>query len=279
MGFHLPLTLLVIPAVFPFYWTAISSLTSEAGLFALNPTLAPGAFSGEFYGRLVLRTALLRSFANSLIGASATVALVSVFVAYALARFRGGEPFALSLPVGQMFPSIPLIVIMSQLKLLGSDAGLVIACLTFALPCTAWVLRGYFMGMPEELEEAALIDGCSRMGGGRARVRLSDGHHPRGAVLHPGVALHYRRDHRRRGEVLTSPGAVLAQVLPEEREDLVPAIHGLLLPVGRAVVVEEGMACAVVAVERVDFAVPLQFRLVDVHLLGRGGGVVVTEDP
>jgi ABC-type glycerol-3-phosphate transport system permease component len=172
-GFYILLTLLVIPAVFPFYWMAISSVKPEAELFALRPTLAPGTFSAEFYTRLLFRTPFVRYFANSLIVSGVTMVLVcavAIFAAYALARFRfrGREPFALSMLLGQMFPSvllaIPLFVILSQLGLLDSFVGLILAYLTFALPFTAWMLRGYFMGIPEDLEEAAMIDGCSRLG-------------------------------------------------------------------------------------------------------------------
>ena len=180
LGLYVLLIALVVPAVFPFYWMAISSIKPEAELFAVNPTLAPGTFSAEFYTRLLVGTPFWRYFLNSLIVAGLTMALVcvvAVFAAYALARFRfaGREPFALSLLIGQMFPSvllaIPLFVIMSQLGLLDSYVALVIAYLTFALPFTTWMLRGYFMTVPEDLEEAAMIDGCSRMGA-MARITL-----------------------------------------------------------------------------------------------------------
>jgi ABC-type glycerol-3-phosphate transport system permease component len=174
LGLYVLLIALVVPAVFPFYWMAISSIKPEAELFAVNPTLAPGTFSAEFYTRLLVGTPFWRYFLNSLIVAGLTMALVcvvAVFAAYALARFR----FALSLLIGQMFPSvllaIPLFVIMSQLGLLDSYVALVIAYLTFALPFTTWMLRGYFMTVPEDLEEAAMIDGCSRMGA-MARITL-----------------------------------------------------------------------------------------------------------
>jgi multiple sugar transport system permease protein/raffinose/stachyose/melibiose transport system permease protein len=173
LGFYALLIALVVPAVFPFYWMAISSIKPEPELFAVSPSLAPGTFSTEFYDRLLIGTPFWRYFLNSLIVAGATMVLVcvvAVFAAYALARFRFGarEPFALSLLIGQMFPSvllaIPLFVILSQVGLLDSYAGLVVAYLTFALPFTTWMLRGYFMSVPEDLEEAAMIDGCSRMG-------------------------------------------------------------------------------------------------------------------
>src|SRR5262249_20444311 len=126
LGFYLLLSVLALPAIFPFYWMAISSVKPEAELFSLSPTLAPGTFSGAFYTRLLFDTPFLRYFANSLIVAGATMALVCVvaaLAAYALARFhfRGREPLAMTLLVGQMFPSIllaiPLFVILSQVGL------------------------------------------------------------------------------------------------------------------------------------------------------------------
>ena len=121
LGFYILLTSLLVPAFFPFYWMFISSLKTEAELFSLNPTLLPTTVSGEFYTRLLVKTAFLRYFANSLIVASLTmimVVIVAVLAAYALARFRfhGSEFFALFLLIGQMFPSILLaIAIMATL--------------------------------------------------------------------------------------------------------------------------------------------------------------------
>jgi ABC-type glycerol-3-phosphate transport system permease component len=170
---------LSVIALFPFYWMLVSSFKTEAELFELQPTLVPMNPSVEFYGRLVTGTPFLRYFLNSTIVSLVTTSLVIVvatLAAYSLARFRfrGREPFALSMLVGQMFPSvllaIPIFVILSQIGLLDSFVGLVMAYVTFALPFCTWMLRGHFMNVPLELEESAMIDGATRLG---AMVRIT----------------------------------------------------------------------------------------------------------
>jgi ABC-type glycerol-3-phosphate transport system permease component len=173
VAFQLLMIALVVPAIFPFYWMLVSSFKTEPELFELTPTLFPQHPSVGFYTRLLVGTPFMRYFLNSGIVAIATTALVIVvatLAAYSLARFRHPlrEPFALSMLVGQMFPSvllaIPIFLIISGLGLLNSYVGLVAAYITFALPFCTWMLRGYFMTVPIELEDAAMIDGCSRLG-------------------------------------------------------------------------------------------------------------------
>ena len=170
---------LAIVTLFPFYWMVVSSFKTEAELFELQPTLVPMHPSVDFYDRLITGTPFLRYFLNSAIVSLVTTSLVIVvatLAAYSLARFqfRGREPFALSMLVGQMFPSvllaIPIFVILSQIGLLNSFVGLVMAYVTFALPFCTWMLRGHFMNVPLELEESAMIDGATRLG---AMVRIT----------------------------------------------------------------------------------------------------------
>ncbi|MFN8525943.1 MAG: carbohydrate ABC transporter permease [Chloroflexota bacterium] len=170
---------LVVVMLFPFYWMVVSSLKTDAELFELKPTLFPMSPSLGFYERLIVGTPFIRYFVNSGIVALVTTGLVIVaatLAAYSLARFRfvGREPFALSMLVAQMFPSvllaIPIFVILSQLGLLNSFLGLVMAYVTFALPFCTWMLRGHFMNVPVELEESAMIDGATRLG---ALVRIT----------------------------------------------------------------------------------------------------------
>jgi ABC-type glycerol-3-phosphate transport system permease component len=179
VGWYALMTGLSVIALFPFYWMVVSSFKTEAELFELQPTLVPMNPSVDFYVRLISGTPFTRYFLNSAIVSLVTTSLVIVvatLAAYALARFRfrGREPFALSMLVGQMFPSvllaIPIFVILSQIGLLDSFVGLVMACVTFALPFCTWMLRGHFMNVPLELEESAMIDGATRLG---AMVRIT----------------------------------------------------------------------------------------------------------
>jgi ABC-type glycerol-3-phosphate transport system permease component len=179
VGWYALMIGLVVVALFPFYWMVVSSFKTEAELFELQPTLIPTTPSIDFYERLLVGTPFLRYFINSGIVSLVTTTLVIVvatLAAYSLARFRfrGREPFALSMLVGQMFPSvllaIPIFVILSQIGLLNSFVGLVMAYVTFALPFCTWMLRGHFMNVPLELEESAMIDGATRLG---AMVRIT----------------------------------------------------------------------------------------------------------
>ena len=179
VGWYALMCGLVVVMLFPFYWMLVSSFKTDAELFELTPTLIPTTPSVGFYERLLVGTPFVRYFVNSTIVSLVTTTLVIVvatLAAYSLARFqfRGREPFALSMLVGQMFPSvllaIPLFVILSQLGLLNSYLGLVMAYVTFALPFCTWMLRGHFMAVPIELEEAAMIDGATRLG---AMVRIT----------------------------------------------------------------------------------------------------------
>ncbi|MGQ9779575.1 MAG: carbohydrate ABC transporter permease, partial [Bacillota bacterium] len=96
--------------------------------------------------------------------------ILSTFAAYGLARFkfRGRNFFSMGLLVTQMFPPvlliIPIYLIMINLRLVNTYAALVITYCTFAVPFSTWMLYGYFETLPAELEEAALVDGCSRLG-------------------------------------------------------------------------------------------------------------------
>lgn len=110
-------------------------------------------------------------FVNSLIVSSAgsLVALViGSLAAYSIARFRTGEPtLRLSMLSTQMLPPIalviPIFLIMNVIKLWDTMTGLILAYLSFNLPYTVWILVSFFQNIPIEIEEAAMIDGCSRI--------------------------------------------------------------------------------------------------------------------
>ena len=95
--------------------------------------------------------------------------VVAMFAGYGISRFRfhGRFFFSALLIVVQMFPSmlllIPMYMIMSKLGLLNTHLSMIIAYTTFAMPFCAWMIKGYFDTIPVSLEEAARIDGCSRL--------------------------------------------------------------------------------------------------------------------
>jgi multiple sugar transport system permease protein len=163
----------------PFAWLLIASLSSEAALLKVPLQWIPSHLSLHRYSQIFsspqgtifgnFRASLL----NSVIVASATVAIsitVGVFGAYAFARlrFRGQRASLLLFLSTYMVPPIalviPLYLIMVRLHLLNTRLGLIIVYCTFATPFVLWIMGNYFQTIPRDLEDAARIDGCSRIG-------------------------------------------------------------------------------------------------------------------
>jgi multiple sugar transport system permease protein len=163
--------LLVLATAFPFYWAIAASLTPEARLFQA-PSLVPIPPVLEHYRALFDERNFWIPIRNSLIVAGTTsvfCVLVGSFCAYALARldFRfKGVILGFILAV-TMFPQIsivsPLYLLLRALHLINTYPGLILPYMTFAMPLTVWLLVGFFRQLPAELEEAAIVDGASRM--------------------------------------------------------------------------------------------------------------------
>jgi ABC-type glycerol-3-phosphate transport system permease component len=165
------LALLVLASAFPFYWAIVASFTPEARLFQ-GPSLLPTEPVLDHYRALFTQRNFWVPIRNSLIVAGTTTAFcvaIGAFCAYALARlqFRGKSILlGFILAVG-MFPQIsvvsPLYMVLRSLHLINTYPGLVLPYLTFAMPLTVWLLVGFFRQLPAELEEAAMVDGASRL--------------------------------------------------------------------------------------------------------------------
>jgi len=164
---------LAVVVLFPFYWMTITSFKSEEQMRSLISMFWPRPLVGENYGQLLSKTDFVAWYGNS-----ATVAISSTLLAtavgtigaYALARLRFlGRGFLASatlitylVPPSILF--IPLYAQMRNLGLANSLAGLIAAYPSFTVPFVTWLLMGYFESIPEELEEAAMIDGATRFG-------------------------------------------------------------------------------------------------------------------
>ena len=162
---------LVLATAFPFYWAIVASFTPEAQLFE-SPSLLPRRLVLEHYQALFTQREFWVPIRNSLIVAgSTTVVCVTVggLCAYALARlrFRGKTALLGLILAVSVFPQIsvvsPLYLLLRSLRLINTYPGLVLPYLTFAMPLTVWLLVGYFRQLPAELEEAAMVDGASRL--------------------------------------------------------------------------------------------------------------------
>lgn len=169
LAIMLPLAAVML---FPLFWIISISLKGDTEQFVTPPTLIPIEPVLSNYQRLLNETSFPTYIANSLLVAFATVMLALVIgcpAAYAMARFKMlSRPELTSLVLlTYMFPpillGIPLFVIFSQVGLANTYLGLVLAHTTFALPFVMWMMRDFFLAVPIEMEEAAMVDGCGRL--------------------------------------------------------------------------------------------------------------------
>jgi multiple sugar transport system permease protein len=163
----------VVIVAFPLYWNVLTSLRTPKEVYQRQGMLTPDQLTFENYQKLFDGTQMIPWLANtSIVTLVATfVSLVAgIFAAYAMARlrFRGGESlgkvvlFLYLLPQTLLF--IPLFVLLNEAELLNTRLAFYLTYPTLVLPFITWLLLGYFKGLPVELEDAARIDGCSRIG-------------------------------------------------------------------------------------------------------------------
>lgn len=170
--------LLALVWAFPVYWMVNSSLLPISRMRSSDPTFLPLGGTVSAYGR-VLDSDFFASLRTSIVVTMITVlaALLFAFLA-ALAvsrfRFRGRKGFILAVLIIQMIPAEGLFIshfkLLEGWHLLNSVIGLSLLYVAAVLPFTIWMLRGFVSGVPRELEEAALVDGCSR---GQAFFRIT----------------------------------------------------------------------------------------------------------
>ncbi|HET8625867.1 MAG TPA: carbohydrate ABC transporter permease [Thermomicrobiales bacterium] len=173
LTFWLPLGVFIVVLLFPFYWMALTSLKSNRELYDVRadpfvvtrPTLA-------HYQFLFADTLFLRWLVNTMVIAVAATAIAlgcGILAGYALARlrFRGASLLALAIFVTYLVPQtllfLPLGDVVNRFHLRDSLWSLILTYPTFLIPFCTWLLMGYFKTIPREIEEAALIDGASRL--------------------------------------------------------------------------------------------------------------------
>ncbi len=168
-------TWLILISIFtagPFVWMLSTSFKTREDMFSKIPVLLPTHPTLANYDYIFSKTLAARFFLNSLLIAGATTIiaiLITTLSAYAISRFRfrGRRELATWLISGQMLPGvvtlIPLFVILTSLGLVNNYLGLIAVNLVVAIPFCTWMLKGYFDTVPIDLEEAAMIDGCSRL--------------------------------------------------------------------------------------------------------------------
>jgi multiple sugar transport system permease protein len=169
------LTLAVLAALIPVYWLLTISLKSEVDQFAVpprwfdfSPTLAHyrDAFAARSFGRYMMTSVVVAALSTACAMALGTLA------AYGLARFRLparlDSRLAMWILSTRMLPpivtAVPLFLMMRDVRLLNTMAALVIVYTAFNLPFVVWMMRGFFQELPRDLEEAAMVDGDTRLG-------------------------------------------------------------------------------------------------------------------
>lgn len=163
---------MLIFVLFPFYWIFITSFKTTLQIQQFTSIYWPSPWTTEQYRSLLFDTPFLTWFRNTVIVATTSTALsvsIAALAAYALARlkFRGSNLLTTLLLVTYLLPGsllfIPLYRILTDLGIINTYSALIFTYPTFLMPFATWVLMGYFRSIPFELEEAALIDGASRL--------------------------------------------------------------------------------------------------------------------
>jgi multiple sugar transport system permease protein len=159
--------------VFPIYWLFITAISPLDTLRSFPPKLWPDPPQWQVFADVMRERPIGLWLTNSALAATGAVAIsmaVSILAGYSLSRFsvRGGHSLGLFILTAKMLPAtllvIPLFSIFRMLDLIGSLWSIILAHATLIIPFTTWMLKGYFDTIPRELEQAAMVDGCSPMG-------------------------------------------------------------------------------------------------------------------
>jgi N,N'-diacetylchitobiose transport system permease protein len=158
---------------FPVYWMANSSFQSAPTIASLTPTFSPLGGTLTNYKSVLTDSGFTDALGMSLVVTSIALVICIAFaflgaLAISRFRFRGRKALVLAVILVQMLPAEAMFIaqykMISGLGLLNSIAGVSIIYIAMVVPFTMWMLRGFVAGVPADLEEAAMIDGCTRMG-------------------------------------------------------------------------------------------------------------------
>jgi N,N'-diacetylchitobiose transport system permease protein len=166
-----------VASAFPVYWMINSAFLPNSAIREQTPHFFPDQFTVDNFVKVVTQPSgtieFLPALGTSLLVTLSTVVLAAVFAFFAALalsrfRFRSKKTLVVALLVAQMIPAEAMIVsifrVLDGWQLLNSVIGLTLVYLAVVLPFTIWTLRGFVAGIPVELEEAAMVDGCSRFG-------------------------------------------------------------------------------------------------------------------
>jgi N,N'-diacetylchitobiose transport system permease protein len=173
IGINLLGLLVFAVMVFPVYWMVSTAFKPPADILTFTPKLFPTSATLDNFRDAMGRPYFWRVARNSLIVVLAVTGfslVLSFLAALALAKFRfyGKTAFIILIIAVQMVPLnaliIPLYILLSRAGQVDKLSGVIVTYLTFVLPFCVWMLRGFVLGIPRELEEAAMVDGSTRFG-------------------------------------------------------------------------------------------------------------------
>jgi ABC-type glycerol-3-phosphate transport system permease component len=159
--------------LFPIYWTITTSIKPKESIIKLPPEWIPKHFTWSNYSEVFTQNHIARIFFNSLLVASATTLITLLLTAiggygFSRFRFRGRGFWLYTTIIVRMIPGllliIPYYVMYQKVGLLNTLSGLVIVYVTAAIPLAIYLFMGFYNEMPDEIFEAATIDGCSEYG-------------------------------------------------------------------------------------------------------------------
>ncbi|MFF1360143.1 carbohydrate ABC transporter permease [Streptomyces sp. NPDC058297] len=166
-------------AGFPVFWMVFTAFRPASQILRTPPDFWPGKLTLDNFGRAMgTETFWANARSSALIGVGTVVVslVIGTLAAFALARFRfaGRKAFVLVILGIQMIPLaaliIPVYLLLNEAGLTDTLSGVILTYLVFMLPFTIWMLRGFIAAVPVELEEAAMVDGCGRLGAFRRIV-------------------------------------------------------------------------------------------------------------
>lgn len=158
-------------ALFPLYWLVKIAITPDRLIFSEGTELWPSALTLDNFRTVIFQTDFMAFFGNSLyvsLGTAAVTTLLAAGAGYAFSRFEfGGKRIIVAVMlVTQMFPLLmiiaPIYRIVAALGMLNSLTSLIVVYTAFNIPFATFLMQSFFDGIPKDLEEAAMMDGCTR---------------------------------------------------------------------------------------------------------------------
>ncbi|MFK7862069.1 MAG: carbohydrate ABC transporter permease [Granulosicoccus sp.] len=159
-------------ALFPLYWLLKISLTPEKLIYSEGTALWPGTLTFENFQQVILYSDFKVYFINSVyvsLGTAAITTLIAAAAGYSFSRFRfrGKTLVVVLMLITQMFPLLmiiaPIYKIVAGLGLLNTLTSLIVVYTAFNIPFATFLMQSFFDGIPKDLDEAAMIDGCTRL--------------------------------------------------------------------------------------------------------------------